>query len=192
MGAAGRSVVGSTSASDESLRCAASSVPLPTLDRVNLVIEARPYADADVQRLVDAVQAEYVVRYGGPDEAQVDAADFVPPRGLFLLGLAEGVPVAMGGWRFTGADEAELKRMFVVESARRRGLSRLMLARLELSAAEAGVRRLVLNTGLEQPEAIALYESSGYTPIPGFGHYACAPAAVFYAKVLAGAAISRG
>ena len=80
-----------------------------------------------------------------------------------------------------------------------------MLARLEGSAAAAGVQRFVLNTGLEQPEAIELYKSSGYTRIAGFGHYACAPAAVFYAKTLVGdttdadattgpdeAAISRG
>lgn len=162
---------------------------------MHLVIEARPYTDADVQRLVEAVQAEYVVRYGGPDAAKVDPSDFAPPNGSFLVGFVNGAAVAMGGWRFTGDGEAELKRMFVVQSARRRGLSRLMLAELERSAAAAGVRHLMLNTGLEQPEAIALYETSGYAPIAGFGHYACAPGAVFYGKLLdAGetAAISGG
>lgn len=170
---------------------------------MQLVIEPRPYTDADVQRLVEAVQAEYVVLYGGPDEAQVDAADFAPPKGLFLVGFVDGAAVAMGGWRFTGDGQAELKRMFVVPSARRRGLSRLMLAALERSAAAAGVRLLMLNTGTEQPEAIALYETSDYVTIDGFGHYACAPGAVFYGKQLdagdaAGdaaadrAAISRG
>src|SRR5690348_11804283 len=98
---------------------------------------------------------------------------------MFFVGLLDGVPVAMGGWRFVdnGEAAAELKRMYVIDSARRRGLSRSMLAHLERTAADAGVRRLVLNTGLEQPEAIALYESSGYKRIPGFGHYACAPGA---------------
>ena len=181
---------------------------MPTLDNVSLVIEERSYDDADVQRLVEAVQAEYVVRYGGPDEAHVDPSDFAPPTGLFLVGLLDGQPVAMGGWRRITAhtagaahtaDTAELKRMFVIGPARRQGLSRVLLARLERTAAESGVQRMILNTGLEQPEAIALYESSGYTRIDGFGRYACAPSAVFYGKQLAeardaagAAAVSRG
>jgi GNAT superfamily N-acetyltransferase len=76
--------------------------------------------------------------------------------------------------------------MYVVDAARRRGLARRLLAALEASAAEAGAHRIVLNTGLAQPEAIALYESSGYEPIPGFGHYACAPGARFYGKPVTG------
>ena len=50
-----------------------------------------------------------------------------------------------------------------------------MLAHLEATAAAAGAQALVLETGLRQPEAIALYESSGYTPVPGFGYYRDAP-----------------
>jgi GNAT superfamily N-acetyltransferase len=156
---------------------------------VSFVIEPRGYADAQVQQLVAEVQAEYVIRYGGPDEARVDPREFDPPGGLFLVGLLDGVPSAMGGWRrladVGGDDIAEIKRMYVVTAARRRGLSRVMLAELESTAAAAGVRRVVLNTGDQQPEAIALYESSDYAAIDGFGHYACAPGAVFYGKTLA-------
>jgi hypothetical protein len=47
------------------------------------------------------------------------------------------------------------------------------------------VTELVLNTGPSQPEAIALYESAGYRPVPGFGHYACHEDAVFFGKKLA-------
>ena len=72
--------------------------------------------------------------------------------------------------------------MFVLERARRRGLARRVLAELEASATAAGARQIVLNTGIHQPEAIALYESAGYRPIPGFGHYACHPNALFYGK----------
>ena len=162
-------------------------------------VEVRDYTDPDVALLVEAVQQEYVVRYGGPDDAVVDPAEFSPPGGLFLIGLLDGVPVAMGGWRAmryasasdTAGDSAgpagsvaEIKRMYVAASARRRGLARVMLAELEWRAAAAGVREFVLNTGTEQPEAVALYESSGYTPVPGFGHYADAPLALFYGKHL--------
>ncbi len=147
-------------------------------------LEVRPYDDPDVRRMVDEVQAEYVVRYGGPDAAAVDPAEFSPPGGLFVVGLLDGVPVATGGWRRLDATSAEIKRMYVSVGARRRGLSRLVLAELERSAATAGITELVLNTGPEQPEAIALYQSAAYLPIPGFGHYACHEDAVFFGKTL--------
>lgn len=148
------------------------------------VIEARPYGDADVVRLVAEVQAEYVRLYGGEDAAAVDPAEFEPPTGLFLVGVLDGAPVATGGWRRHGADVAEIKRMYVVPRVRRAGLARRMLAELESTAAAAGIERLILNTGPEQPEAVALYEQAGYHPIPGFGHYACHPHALFYGKAL--------
>lgn len=151
---------------------------------MTFTIEPRPYGDPDVTRLVTEVQAEYVRLYGGPDAAEVDPDDFAPPAGLFLVGLLDGVPVAMGGWRRLDEKRAEIKRMYVAASARRQGLARRLLAEVERTAAAAGVPELVLNTGPEQPEAVALYEQSGYLPVPGFGHYACQPGALFFGKAL--------
>jgi GNAT superfamily N-acetyltransferase len=156
------------------------------------VFEPRPYEDPDVQRLVKTVQAEYVQRYGSEDAATVGEGDFDAPAGVLLLGLLDGEPVAMGGWRrieLGGEQVAEIKRMFVVSSARRRGLSRMMLAEIESSATAAGFERFVLCTGPGQPEAIALYLSSGYELVPPFGHYADMPTVLFYAKT--GTAHSR-
>lgn len=155
---------------------------------MTFVIEPRPYGDADVTRLVAEVQQEYVRIYGGPDAAAVDPAEFEPPTGLFLVGVLDGVAVAMGGWRrMDDAGQpgaAEIKRMYVAASARRRGFARRILAALEQTAREAGVDRMILNTGPVQPEAVALYESSGYTPTAAFGHYACHANALFYGKQL--------
>ena len=61
--------------------------------------------------------------------------------------------------------------MFVVTERRGRGFARAVLAELEATAAAAGHDLVVLETGLKQPEAIALYTSAGYEPIEGFGHY---------------------
>jgi len=152
------------------------------------------YGDPDVAALVEQVQAFYVERYGGPDETPLDPLMFQPPHGSFFLGRLGGTPVATGAWRRTtsavvpglpaGAPLAEVKRMFVVPTAQRRGLARLVLAHLERTAADSGVRALVLETGAAQPEAIALYTSSGYEPVPGFGHYRDSPLSRCYGKVL--------
>ena len=82
------------------------------------------------------------------------------------------------------ATVAELKRMYVVPGQRGRGFARAMLAHLEVTAAAAGAGWLVLETGLMQPEAIALYQDSGYLPVPAFGHYAAEPNSVHLGKGL--------
>lgn len=158
-----------------------------------LRIEPVSYDAPDVVRLVDEVQAEYVARYGGPDETPLAPAELAPPSGLFLLGRVGCDPVAMGGWRahdpqrsgdVPGTQPAEIKRMFVVRDARGRGYARRLLAELERTARAAGRDWLVLESGLAQPEAIALYRSAGYRDIPPFGHYCASDLSVHLGKPL--------
>ncbi|GAA2060457.1 GNAT family N-acetyltransferase [Streptomyces albiaxialis] len=141
-----------------------------------------PFDHPDAMKLNDIVLQEYAARYGDPegDATPLDPSMFAPPRGLYLLAYDDASrPLATGGWRAMDADEenyadgdAELKRMFVVREARGLGLARRILAALEEDARQAGRSRMVLETGIEQPEAIALYGSSGYIPAEEkFGHY---------------------
>jgi GNAT superfamily N-acetyltransferase len=134
----------------------------------------------DAVKLNDQVQAEYHVRYGdGGDATELDPADFDPPNGVYLIAYDEsGAPLATGGWRTRDANgegnldgDAELKRMYVVEQARGLGLARRILAELEEDARGRGRLRMVLETGTKQPEAIALYASTGYEPCTKFGYY---------------------
>jgi GNAT superfamily N-acetyltransferase len=156
-----------------------------------LQIRRMAFTDADAQALTAQVQAEYVVRYGGPDDTPLDPSMFEPPAGAFFVGYLDEVPVAMGGWRLrpdlaalSRTTAAEIKRMYVAPSARRAGLARLVLEHLEATARAAGADLMVLETGLEQPEAIALYTASGYEEVPAFGHYAWSPIARHYGKRL--------
>ncbi|AXT86800.1 GNAT family N-acetyltransferase [Aeromicrobium sp. A1-2] len=144
------------------------------------------YDSADAQLLTAEVQQEYVQRYGGEgDVAPVDTSEFDGPGGRFFLVHVDGVAAAMGGWRRHG-DDAEIKRMYVRPAFQRRGLARLVLAELERTAAAVGITRLILETGLGQPEAIALYRSVGYVDIPSFGFYADYDDSVHLGKVLPG------
>lgn len=147
----------------------------------------------DARRLIEEVQQEYVVRYGDEDLTPVDPAEFAPPLGYFVVGYLDGAPVACGGWRVHDAadsaefldGDAEIKRMYVAPEVRGKGFARQVLAELERSAAVTGRRRMILETGTSQPEAIALYISSGYTRIPAFGHYKWSPLNRCFAKPLA-------
>lgn len=150
-----------------------------------------PFTHPDVVTLVEEVQAEYTRRYGGPDETPLDPTMFDAPQGSFFVGYRGGEPVVMGGWRSRGDVSAfghspvtEIKRMYVAPRARRCGLARRLLDHLETTARDAGAGAMVLETGIEQPEAIALYESAGYTPVEGFGHYKWSAKSRYYGKAL--------
>ncbi|MFI6401468.1 GNAT family N-acetyltransferase [Streptomyces sp. NPDC050548] len=156
-------------------------------------IRTVPFDHPDAVKLNDEVQAEYHVRYGdGGDSTPLAPPDFEPPNGVYLIAYDEDDrPVATGGWRAQDADsegnedgDAELKRMFVIEQARGRGLARRMLAALEENARAAGRVRMVLETGTKQPEAIALYTSSGYEPCVKFGYYRLFDDSRCFAKAL--------
>ena len=136
-------------------------------------IEAVALDDPVVAPLLELIRLDQVDRYGDDDGVALDPADFAPPRGAFL--------VARDGRRLVGCGgieplpdrpgTAELKRMFVTPQCRGRGIARRLLAALERAAADLGYRTLWLGTGERQPEALALYRSSGYRPIEKFFPY---------------------
>lgn len=145
-----------------------------------------PFDSPVAQLLCAEIQAEYVRRYGDGDETVLGAGDFDPPHGDFLVAYDEsGEPLGCGGWRAHGND-AEMKRVYVREHARRRGLARRLVEAVEASAAAAGRERVILETGPQQPEAVAMYRAMGYLPVTPFGHYACADGSIHLGKALRG------
>jgi len=91
-----------------------------------------------------------------------------PPSGLLLLATLDGEPVAIGGVRDLAGPTAELKAMYVAPSARRRGIGRHLLVRLEEIAASRGCAAARLDTLAALQGAIALYESQGYERIADY------------------------
>jgi len=165
----------------------------------DLAIVARPYDHPDVQQLVEGLQQLYVEIYGGRDESPIDAAEFEPPSGAFAVaylsegpqlagsdgeGSPAGKPVGMGAWRLLPDGRGELKRLFVRPGHRGRGVSRRLLGWLEESARDSGVAWMVLETNTAHPEAIRLYRSAGYEPVPAYGHYADEPETVSLGREL--------
>ncbi|ATO14528.1 GNAT family N-acetyltransferase [Micromonospora sp. WMMA2032] len=150
-------------------------------------IRERRFDAPESQALIRAALADLGQRYGGSgDETPVDAAEFTPPAGAFLVAYLDGRPVGCGGWRSHGedGDTAELKRMYTAPAARGRGVARSVLAAVERSARDHGRKRIVLECGDRQPEAIAMYTSAGYEPIPNFGFYKDEPGCLSFGRTL--------
>jgi putative acetyltransferase len=126
------------------------------------------------------------------------SASLYPPEGVHMLPAerlmdenvwfiaargAQGIPLGCGAVVLDGAT-GEIKRMFVDEAARGQGLANAILALLEHHAFTHGVRLMQLETGPQQPAAIALYERSGYKICGPFGNYTPSPYSVFMEKSL--------
>jgi GNAT superfamily N-acetyltransferase len=142
-------------------------------DVTSVQIRPQRYGAPVVGTLLAAAMADLAGRYGTGDETPVEPGEFDHPEGGFFVAYLDGRPVGCAGWRSRGEDggTAELKRMYVAPEARRHGVARELLAAAERDAAGQGRKRMILECGLRQPEAIALYEASGYRRIEDFGHY---------------------
>jgi GNAT superfamily N-acetyltransferase len=151
-----------------------------------------PLAEVFVQQLLVDLNERYADIDGADDPsdedylAEVTAAMVRPPHGAFLVAWLDGEPAGCGALKPLDSDPTigEIKRMYTAESARRRGISRRLLTRLEELAAERGYTRIQLETGTAQPEAMALYESAGWHRITAYGHYKDSPESVCFAKEL--------
>jgi GNAT superfamily N-acetyltransferase len=144
-------------------------------------------ADPVARAMIKAALADLGARYGGSgDETPVDANEFEPPAGHFLVAWIAGAPAGCGGWRTLAEDDtvAEIKRMYTAPDWRGRGVASAVLRAIESSARDAGKKRAVLETGDRQPEAIALYRKLGYERVPNFGFYKDYPDCLSFGRVL--------
>ncbi|HXU83726.1 MAG TPA: GNAT family N-acetyltransferase [Polyangia bacterium] len=141
-------------------------MPSPTLRR-------EPLDSPVARRLIEALNAELGGRYpeAGANHFRLDPDEVAPGRGTFLVAYEGDQPVGCGAFRRLDGETAEIKRMFVVPERRGRGLGGAVLAALEGEARAHGIVRLVLETGVRQPDAIALYRRFGFRDIPAFGEY---------------------
>lgn len=136
--------------------------------------------DPLAEPLLAELTIEYSQRYGGTEAGVASwlrghpADEFAAPGGALLIGLLGDEPVTGGAFQRYDEDTAELKRIWTDSGHRQRGYAKALLGALEAVIAERGYRRIYLTTGDRQPEAEALYESTGYTrltePLPSEGH----------------------
>ena len=125
-----------------------------------------------------------LARRDGKDNAFYAQYNSMDADARVVVAIVEGVPVGCGAIKQVDADAVEVKRMYTLPAWRGKGVASRLLAELEQWARELGMERCILETGLRQPEAIALYESNGYELIPNYGPYAGVTNSRCFAKVL--------
>jgi putative acetyltransferase len=150
----------------------------------DLRISSVPFDHPDAVALRVAQRTELTARYGTPDSEPGPAPTAADTTVFLLARDPDGIAVGCGALRELGPEVGEVKRMYVVPERRRSGVAGAVLAALEAEAARRGWTVLNLETGTEQPDAMAFYERHGYRRIPNFGHYADSELSVCYERAL--------
>jgi len=153
---------------------------------VDIQIVREDIASATARRLIRALNRELSERYPeeGAKHFRIDPEEVAEERGAFLVAYAGGEALGCGAIRRIDPETAEIKRMYVEPSARGRGVGRTLLVDLETEGRRLGVKRIVLETGERQLEALALYGQAGFARIPAFGEYVGFPLSVCMGKEL--------
>ncbi len=154
-----------------------------TGNRPDVTLDAVAWDDPVAAALRAEAVADLGRRYGGDEDAKevIDPASVV----VTVLARVDGVAAGCGSVRdVSGTDDqrgtgtlhpaatGEVKRVYVAPAFRGRGIARQLMAELEQSVRRVGFRRLVLETGTAQPEAMALYTALGFEPIESYGKFA--------------------
>jgi putative acetyltransferase len=153
---------------------------------VRIEIRPEPFGTPITQAMADAQQRELTERHhGSPGSGAMPSREyFQPPDGTFLVAFEDGEAIGCGGVGRLAEAVGELRRMYVLPAHRGKGLGRALLVALEDAARDLGYMTMRLETGNEAPEALGLYTSSGYEPVPCWGPFATDPKSRCFEKQL--------
>jgi putative acetyltransferase len=154
--------------------------------RLSISIASEAFDSRDAQRLIAALDAGLAELYQAAERfgPNLKAGHLEAGRGTFLVARDDGRAVGCGAIRLIDPTTAEVKRMYVEPGQRGKGVGRAILARLDAAARQMGAGRLVLETGIHSPEALALYRGAGFRQIDCWGEYASSATSVCMEKIL--------
>lgn len=151
----------------------------PMVEFRDCPIDEEPAATL-VQGMRDDIAALYDgLELDGADMPKAGPGEMSPPDGAFIVGYEDGAAVCCGGIKRLPDGACEIKRMFVVEEARGRGVARALLEALEDRARQMGYAVARLDTGPRQVRAQRMYERAGYRAIENFN---ANPIATFFGE----------
>jgi len=133
------------------------------------VIRADP-REPEITNLIESLDVYMLALYPSESTHRVDTAILASRNARFFSALCDGMLVGCGGILIEH-DYAEVKRIFVSPKARGLGIGRKLLERLEVESKLLGFKLLRLETGIYQPEALALFKAMGFIPCLSFGDY---------------------
>ncbi|MDO3427229.1 GNAT family N-acetyltransferase [Chryseobacterium sp. APV1] len=148
-----------------------------------MTIKRTDSSNKDFQNLVQLLDADLAIR-NGEDHAFYDQFNKINMIKNCIVIYMDGIPAACGAFKKFDEETVEIKRMYTNPDFRKKGLATTTVKELEIWAKELNYTKAVLESSLEQNEALSVYEKSGYTRIPNYGQYIGIDKSVCYEKVL--------
>ena len=148
-----------------------------------MTIKRTDSSNKDFQNLVQLLDADLAIR-NGEDHAFYDQFNKIDAIKNCIVIYVDEIPAACGAFKKFDEETVEIKRMYTNPDFRKKGLATAIVKELEFWAKELNYTKAVLESSLEQNEALSVYEKSGYTRIPNYGQYIGIDKSVCYEKVL--------
>ena len=139
--------------------------------------------DKDFIDLVKCLDSDLAIR-DGDDHAFYSQYNSISMIKYAVVVYLNDIPVGCGAIKKFDDTAMEVKRMYVSPQNRGKGIAAKVLTELEAWAKELGYKRCVLETGINQPEALALYQKNSYKRIPNYGQYANVENSFCFEKIL--------
>lgn len=135
-----------------------------------------------VEELISELDQYLISLYPSESNHLVPLTELFNEYAVFMVATLNGELAGCGSAVWNNTDYAEIKRMFVRSEFRGQGIAKKLLLGIESCLEEKGIMHYCLETGVEQKEAIGLYESCGYFERDPFGSYILDPLSRFYEK----------
>lgn len=139
--------------------------------------------NTDFQKLVTLLDTDLRTR-DGEDHAFYSQYNKIQAIKHVVVAYQNDEPVGCGAIKEYESGTMEVKRMYVSEDKRGSGIASAVLKELETWTAQLGYNKCIMETGIRQPEAIALYKKNNYNIIPNYGQYAGIENSVCFEKIL--------
>ena len=143
-----------------------------------------PKDNVDVLELIEELDKELLQRYPSSSIHTLDLDKITNESGLFLVGYISEIAVACCSLCEIEPGVGEIKRVFVKPQYRRKGIAEHIMKHLEEQAVKSGFKFLRVETGVKQPEAVAMYQKLGYYDIAKYGEYINDPNSICMEKRL--------
>jgi GNAT superfamily N-acetyltransferase len=154
-----------------------------TMNNPIITIKRSSFTDNDFVLLISNLDDELNKRHD-IQRIVYDQYNKVDTIQTVIIAYINDVPIGCGCFKPFDDSTVEIKRMFVEPAYRGKGISKLILNELEKWAKELSYSRSVLETGIKLPEAIGLYEKSGYVRINNYRQYKDLPNSLCFEKIL--------
>lgn len=151
---------------------------------MTITVIREPVRQQAVRALLEQSWALSEALYPAESNHHLDESALELPEVSFFVARRDGMALGCGALMRADVTYGEVKSVFVDPAARGLGLARALLAAIETEAAGQGLALLRLETGIRQPEAIGLYESTGFRRIGPFGAYQEDPLSIFMEKTI--------